>query len=280
MRVTAVGDCGVDRYLNLEADRPGGVSLNVAVNARRWFPASARVGVVSALGNDPEAGFVRAAIDDLEVESWLVEREGQTSIQYIDREFTGEKVFVRYEAGVLGDYRIAARERAVIAESDLLIAALYAEIVEFFESVIEAPSAGLRAVDFGALVNFDDPVGLVEGYAGRFDVGFFGLRSEETPLIDALEAIARRAGRLFIVTLGAGGSMAIGAPERLSCPATPVDRVVDTTGAGDCFAAAFMARYIHSRDIAASLRHGADAAAESVVRVGAFEAPMTPWGAR
>ena len=35
MRITAVGDCGADRYLNLGRDRPGGITLNFAANARR-----------------------------------------------------------------------------------------------------------------------------------------------------------------------------------------------------------------------------------------------------
>src|SRR5712691_3471086 len=30
VRITAVGDCGVDRYLNLGRDRPGGITLNFA----------------------------------------------------------------------------------------------------------------------------------------------------------------------------------------------------------------------------------------------------------
>ncbi len=49
MRVTAVGDCGVDRYLSLGRDRPGGITLNFAANARRLFPAGDTVGVVTAL---------------------------------------------------------------------------------------------------------------------------------------------------------------------------------------------------------------------------------------
>ena len=53
MRVVGVGDCGVDRYLNLGLDRPGGITLNFAVNARRVFPATDPVGVVTALCGAP-----------------------------------------------------------------------------------------------------------------------------------------------------------------------------------------------------------------------------------
>jgi fructoselysine 6-kinase len=80
VRITAVGDCGVDRYLNLQRDRPGGITLNFAVNARRLFPATDTVGVVTALGRDPEAALVRRALQAFALETCVVERDGATSL--------------------------------------------------------------------------------------------------------------------------------------------------------------------------------------------------------
>jgi fructoselysine 6-kinase len=272
VRISAVGDCGVDRYLNLGRDRPGGITLNFAANARRLFPASDTVGVVTALGTDREAGLVRRAIAALGVEACLAELEGATSIQYIDRHPSGEKVFVRYEQGVLGGYRVGPREREVIARSDVLMAVVYSQIEGFFDSVMDAPSPGLRAVDFGDLAGVTGGTGIVERYRDGFHLGFFGLRSGEDAVIDELERLARRHRRLFVVTLGAEGSLALGGARRLACPAVEVQRVVDTTGAGDTFAAGFLREYCASRDAARSLARGAEEAAGAVQRVGAF-----PW---
>jgi hypothetical protein len=61
VRVTAVGDCGVDRYLDLGRDRPGGITLNFAANGRSLFPGTDTLGVVTALGTDREARLVRRA---------------------------------------------------------------------------------------------------------------------------------------------------------------------------------------------------------------------------
>ena len=141
MRVTAVGDCGVDRYLDLGRDRPGGITLNFAANARRLFPAGDTVGVVTALGTDGEAGLVRRAIAALGLEACVAEIEGATSIQYIDRHPSGEKIFVRYEQGVLGGYRLGPRERH-LARSDVLMAVVYAQIEGFFDSVMDVALAG------------------------------------------------------------------------------------------------------------------------------------------
>jgi len=272
VRVTAVGDCGVDRYLDLGRDRPGGITLNFAANARRLFPATDTVGVVTALGTDREAGLVREAIARLGLDACLAELEGATSIQYIDHHPSGEKIFVRYEQGVLGRYRLGASEREVVARSDVLMAVVYSQIERFFDSVMDAPSPGLRAVDFGDLAGVTGGVGIVERYHHAFHLGFFGLTAAGKALIDDLERLARRHRQLFVVTLGAAGSLALGGERRLACPAVTVARVVDTTGAGDTFAAGFLREYCASRDVARSLARAAEEAALAVQRVGAF-----PW---
>ncbi len=272
MRITGVGDCGVDRYVNRGFDRPGGITLNFAVNAKRLFPASDQVGVVTALGTDPEAGLVRRALGAFALDSCISTIEGATSIQYIDRQASGEKIFVRYEEGILGAYRIGAREREVIAASDVLMAVVYSQVEGFFHSVMESPSPGLRAVDFTDLAGVTGGVGIVERYLECFHVGFFGLSWADASMIDHLERLARIRGRILVVTLGAEGSMALGGRERIECAAVPVPRVVDTTGAGDAFAAGFLREYCESRRISNSLAAGAREAAVVVQRVGAF-----PW---
>ncbi len=269
MRVVLAGDCGVDRYLALGLDRPGGITLNVAAHARRLFPRSDSIAVLTALGTDPEAAMVKEALRSLEVDCFLRELPGSTSLQIIDLEPSGEKIFVSYHQGVLGDHRVGEEERTLIAESDLLVAPHYRQIDGFFSSVMASPSRGLRAVDFADIA--EDPVTRnVERFASDLDVAFFGLDARHQHLIDELETIARNRGKLFIVTLGAGGSVALGEGDRILCPAAPVEKVVDTTGAGDTFGAAFLSEYVVSRNVPRSLARGAEEAARTVQRVGAF----------
>lgn len=279
MKVTAVGDCGIDRYVDLRADRPGGISLNFAANAKIWFDAGDRIGVLTALGRDREAAIVEGTIARLGVGAFIAKGPGITPVQYIDHDAAGERVFVRYEAGVLAQHRLTGPEREILRQSDVMIATVFTQIADFFETVADAPAGGLRALDYCNLGTPEDPLRYVHRYAGRFDLGFFGLSAAQGALIDELEAIARRMGRLFIVTLGSEGSLALGGRQRIAAPAVAVREVVDTTGAGDSFAAGFLSLYARSREVKASLARGADAAARTIGQVGAFPASLVPWPA-
>ena len=64
-------------------------------------------------------------------------------------------------------------------------------------------------------------------------------------------------------------SFALSAGEKTSFPAQPIERLVDTTGAGDLFAAGFLAGEARSLGIKSSLRLGAICAAEVIQHYGA-----------
>jgi sugar/nucleoside kinase (ribokinase family) len=89
------------------------------------------------------------------------------------------------------------------------------------------------------------------------------------PDLDA--AVARLAPQveLLVVTLGEQGAIAIAAGERVLVPAAPVQRVVDTTGAGDLFAAGFLFAYARGRPLADCLGLGGRLAAQIIADFGA-----------
>ncbi len=73
----------------------------------------------------------------------------------------------------------------------------------------------------------------------------------------------------LVVTRSEKGAIAISHGERAEVPAEPVAQVVDTTGAGDLFAAGFLAGQAQGRSLQDSLRIGAIAAAEVISHYGA-----------
>jgi sugar/nucleoside kinase (ribokinase family) len=73
---------------------------------------------------------------------------------------------------------------------------------------------------------------------------------------------------MLVVTRGAAGAIAIVKGERIEVTAQPIEEVVDTTGAGDLFAAGFLAGQAEGRSIADCLQMGAICAREIIAQVG------------
>lgn len=73
---------------------------------------------------------------------------------------------------------------------------------------------------------------------------------------------------LLVVTRGSHGALAIEGGVRTEVAAEPIDTVVDTTGAGDLFAAGFLSGQAQGRPIADCLTMGAVCACEIIAQVG------------
>jgi len=117
----------------------------------------------------------------------------------------------------------------------------------------------------------DEFLGLV--HDGTVDLLFANeaeLRSlYQTADFDTALAALRREARLAVVTRSENGCVVVSRDQVLAVPAAPVERVVDTTGAGDLFAAGFLHGVAQGagHERAASL--GALAAAEVIQHLGA-----------
>jgi sugar/nucleoside kinase (ribokinase family) len=108
---------------------------------------------------------------------------------------------------------------------------------------------------------------------GRIDILFANeaeiLAMAGVPHLEtAVAAIASKVETL-VVTRGAAGALAARAGERADVPAEAVDKVVDTTGAGDLFAAGFLYGEATGKTLVQSLRLGAICAAEVIQHYGA-----------
>ncbi|MDP9389586.1 MAG: adenosine kinase [Actinomycetota bacterium] len=90
---------------------------------------------------------------------------------------------------------------------------------------------------------------------------------------EALRAVRGRC-EVAAVTLGPRGSVVVTDDCVTECPAAPVDPVVDTTGAGDLYAAGFLYGLTRGADLARCAELGTLAAAEVISHLGAR--PLVP----
>jgi sugar/nucleoside kinase (ribokinase family) len=114
-------------------------------------------------------------------------------------------------------------------------------------------------------------MGMVE--AGTVDL-LFGNEDEVRHLTgcgdfaECVEALSKHVATL-VITRGARGAIAVERDYLVEIPAAPVERIVDTTGAGDLFAAGFLAARCRGRPLKACLEAGSIAAAEIISHFGA-----------
>lgn len=113
--------------------------------------------------------------------------------------------------------------------------------------------------------------GMIE--AGTVDV-LFGNEHEVRHLTGCGElpgciAVLSKHVATLVITRGARGALAVENDSVVEIPAAAVERVVDTTGAGDLFAAGFLAGRCRGKPLKACLEIGATAAAEVISHFGA-----------
>ncbi|MBS0547405.1 MAG: adenosine kinase [Proteobacteria bacterium] len=150
----------------------------------------------------------------------------------------------------------------------------------------EAKKAVLKAFDAAHAAGRKVSITLSDSFCvGRYRAEFrdlirnqvdilFGNESEITSLyeVDSFEKaleMARAEAKIAALTRSEKGSVVIKGSETHAVPAAPVSQVVDTTGAGDLYAAGFLFGFTHGKPLAECARLGGIAAAEIISHVGA-----------
>ena len=279
MKIVCVGDCGIDHYLPSNEKTVGGITANVARHARVQFPDSDEIVLVSCLGDDEGAARVHDAFDGADIVCLWSTLAGSAPVQYIEVLPDGERRFVRYEAGVLADFSFDAAQREAIESSDLMIAPVYLQIVGLYADLMAVRTHGLVAIDFADFLEHPD-FSLLEDHIDNIDIGFFGLSPDKSAEINRIASLATDYDKLLVVTLGKAGSVAFHGIRQVEQPAVPLERIVDTTGAGDAYAAGFLSRYCHGRPVEEAMAHAAQVAASVVSGPGsypAYDGPDEGW---
>jgi ribokinase len=251
-----VAGLGVARF-------PGGKGLNQAVAAARWGAATAMIGQVG----DDEAGhglvatLVESGVDATAI---AVTTKAPTGHGYIFVSAAGENMIVVAGGAnlILEPAALRLDGGAVLAQLETPIAATRAlfETARVNGSLILLNAA--PALEEGSsLFPLTDIIIVNETELARYA----GAKTAPTQM-DDIASLARRLlsrpGQRVVVTLGAAGALAVDAETSDVTPGRPA-RVVDTTGAGDCFCGVLAASLSEGADLAQAMAQANAAAALS-----------------
>ncbi|BBH67525.1 carbohydrate kinase [Actinoplanes sp. OR16] len=228
----------------------GGTSAGKALNLRRL---GVPVTLVTVLGSDEAGRRVRAALGgiDLVVAETANGTERHTNLMSATGQRTSIYLNLPQPAGPV--------PVPSFGDVDVVVA----DLAAFSLPVLRAAREAGREI-WCDLHDWDGEAEFQREFAETADVIFASGDRLPDPVVFMRERIDAGA-RLVVVTFGAEGAMACergGDP--IHVPASPVESVVDTNGAGDAFFSGVLAGRLSGLPLAESLKQGADAGAAAV----------------
>jgi len=256
---------------------PGGKGLNQAVAAARLGIPTAMVG---AVGNDAFAKSLRGFLADNDIDS--------SGVREVDGPATGVAIIqvarkdnaITVASGANRQFKRSMVRQEPQAD-EVWVAQFETPIAETLAILRRARAARARTVlNLAPFLTY--PAGLMKcvdiAVLNEIELAqATGLRLRATSSLrqvaSACGKLREQGARAVVATLGSRGAVVVTADGTTAIPACKA-KVVDTTGAGDCFVGALAARLAKGATPQDAARYASAAAACSVERLGA--APSTP----
>lgn len=268
-----------DRMLaNTITRKLGGRAANVAVTAAGLgAPLELAVELLTVLGNDAESDWATATLASrrvaLAAESRFAEAKLSRAIILLQRD--GLRTILNEPLQVGSEALSAVVARALALKTRSAIFVQGEQVAALADTIAKAP----RGARFVTQVSGADAATDPEAWRKHLALFHLAILNTEAanalygPAVDDDDVVSRVAEAaqcpIVALTLGAGGAalfingkLAV----RLSAPQV---QVLDETGAGDAFAGAFLAAWLHGHPAEAALAQGIKAGSYAVTRLGA-----------
>jgi len=290
INVLCIGDVMLDviarlnvspQKINFGSDTASQISTSsggAAGNVAAWLTRTdARSTVVSHVGDDPAGAAIVAEFDALGVGHGDLVIPGETSgVVVVLVDSSGERTMFPDKGA---NSRLVVEDLPDLSGYQAVYISGYALLNPLARDGVLAMIAKIKAD--GILIYFDPAsVGAMKDVADKEIHSWFSmmdvlfLNEEESIYLTGSVDIERALDYLLdfsqvvVIKRGSAGAIAKARGfDSISLPAV-ASTVIDTTGAGDSFAAGFIASFSKNRDLTAALQAGAELAADCVAIVG------------
>ncbi|MCD8020796.1 MAG: PfkB family carbohydrate kinase [Clostridiales bacterium] len=237
--VLGFGDNVVDIYEHTHMMYPGGNCVNLCAYSKML--GADRVAYMGYFGSDDIAEFLISVLDELHIElvkcEQLMGESGWSKCTLVD----GDRIFGDYNGGgVRGNtpYILDRFDLAYMKQFDFVHTGNYCNTESQLEVMHEA---GIRiSFDFSD----DSSREYYERYAPYVTYAFCHFDGEEREAKEHLRFVQNCGPERGSLTRGPAGCILYDGERFYEQPATSVDEIVDTMGAGDSFLTAFLNSYI------------------------------------
>lgn len=260
MKITALSSFCVDYFPELDKVYVGGNSLNFAVQCK--ISGVEDVSVIGAIGNDSYGDLIMQYLKKVNVDHQRLYRiDAPTASNKIFISANGDRYFKEdsWQGGAFDKFRLSGTDWKYLEKRDLI--AMPAGDPNLKSLLDRRHNEQLICIDFLDYHTLD----FIEKLIHKIDVTFLSVSED---LLKNLETLAEKSGKMIVATLGAKGSIAFYRNKTYVQEAIKVKEVIDTTGCGDAFQAAFAIEWYASGDIEKSLFKGALAASHVTAFIG------------
>ncbi|MDP3484298.1 MAG: carbohydrate kinase family protein [Methanobacteriaceae archaeon] len=275
--VVSVGTCNMDfilkvpQFVELDGEMyieevkkiPGGSALNFAIKTSLNGLNS---GIIAKIGNDYHGEIIIDKLSKRGIETSRIEKiDDSTGMAFISVDGSGKRSIYSF---------MGANEKLNLSKDDLEYIKS-AEMIYLGGTYWEVAYAAARHSNKlcfapGALLS---TFGLdkLEPVLANTDILF--LNEKEVKILTGLELskgidlLIENGISLVVITLGDKGSILHNKKEIIKCPAKIVP-VMDTTGAGDAFAAGFISQCFKKKSLNSCLKFATSSAAECIGKLG------------
>ena len=265
VRVIGIGDNVCDKYYPSMIMYPGGQAMNFSVYAKMLGADASYMGV---FGTDEVAKHVISTLDELQVDhSGCRQYEGENGYAKV-RLVDGDRQFIMSnKGGIVNEHPL------VLDEKDL-------DYIKGFQLVHSSNNGHFDAClakvkETGVKISYDFSYRWNEEYYYKavvpyVDYAFFSGGDADEEVIRAVcQRMVSLGCRLVVATRGKAGSLIYNGETFYAQPSYPVD-AIDTLGAGDSFATAFLLSLLEGKDIIEAGDAGAIFASKTCMLNGAF----------
>jgi len=244
--------------------RLGGEALNFAMNILGY--SNIKIGLLGAIGDDEIGIQAINCITEKGIDKSCVHiiEGGATATNKIYQNIDGDRYFKEdsWNGGVYQTFQLSRTDMEKLQKTDIVFINYYSPN---FKRIVELKSmCGYKmAVDFDVMRNFEE----LEKIIDKIEFVFF---SGDAKMLSTLREWSKKYEGIFNATLAENGSVTYYNGIEYRCKAVDIEKIVDTTGCGDSYHAAFLASYLEKKDIMYAMEQGSAQAAKTLTHIGGF----------
>lgn len=259
----AVGDNCIDNYhCPIKRTFVGGSALNVAVALHWCGITTSYVGAVASDKNGKKIiSMLKAEGINISMIQTLPGVTAVTDVKLAD----GDRVFLQENFGVMNKFYLDNKMLKFILKHKLIHNTYSGQTVEYLPIFREA----------GAIISFDysnmQDKALLAQTLPFVDIAFVSVIYRDIEIVKKqIKKLANRGPQIIVATMGSMGSLAFKENHFWFQNAIPIEKIVDTLGAGDSFIGTFLSGWLKKKAMEIILKEAAIKANKTCRHYGAW----------